>query len=65
VDRATGGAIQRRIVPRRAGDPDSLISDISRITAQLPWVPRFANIDTIVGHALAWERKLGEIRAAA
>jgi UDP-glucose 4-epimerase len=65
VDRATGGAIQRRIVSRRAGDPDSLISDISRITAQLPWVPRFANIDTIVGHALAWERKLGEIRAAA
>jgi UDP-glucose 4-epimerase len=65
VDRATGGAIQRRIVPRRAGDPDSLISDISRITAQLPWVPRFANLDTIVGHALAWERKLGEIRAAA
>ena len=65
VDRVTGGAIQRRIGPRRAGDPDSLISDVSRINAALPWVPRFANLDTIVGHALAWERKLGEIRAAA
>jgi UDP-glucose 4-epimerase len=65
VDRVTGGSIQRRMGPRRAGDPDSLISDVSRIKAMLPWVPRHANLDTIVGHALAWERKLGEIRAAA
>ena len=65
VDRLTGLAIQRRIGPRRAGDPDSLISDVSRIKATLPWVPRHANLDTIVGHALAWERKLGEMRAAA
>ncbi len=65
VDRVAGGAIQRRMGARRAGDPDSLISDVSRITAMLPWVPRHANLDTIVGHALAWERKLGEIRAAA
>ena len=65
VDRVTGGAIQRRMGPRRAGDPDSLISDVARIKAMLPWVPRHADLDTIVGHALAWERKLGEIRAAA
>jgi UDP-glucose 4-epimerase len=65
VDRVTGGAIQRRMGPRRAGDPDSLISDVARIKALLPWVPRYADLDTIVGHALAWECKLGEIRAAA
>ena len=51
--------------PRRAGDPDSLISDVGLIKTVLPWVPRHADLDTIVGHALAWERKLGEIRAAA
>ncbi|MDE2303438.1 MAG: UDP-glucose 4-epimerase GalE [Sphingomonadales bacterium] len=62
VDRATGHAIARRIEPRRAGDPDSLIADNRRILARLPWVPRHADLDTIVAHALAWERKLGVMR---
>jgi len=65
VDRVTGGAITRRLAPRRPGDPDALVSDNARIMATLPWQPRYAELDTIVGHALAWERKLGEIRAAA
>lgn len=62
VDRVTNRSIQRRLGARRAGDPDSLISDNARIKATLPWVPRHADLDTIVGHALTWERKLGEIR---
>ena len=61
VDRATNRTIDRRMQPRRAGDPDALISDNSRIKTTLPWTPRYANLDTIVAHALAWERKLGEI----
>lgn len=65
VDRVTGGAIERRLAPRRAGDPDSLISDNARIKATLPWTPRYDDLDTIVSHALAWERKLSEIRQAA
>lgn len=64
VDRVTNRTIRRRLRPRRAGDPDSLISDNRRIKATLPWVPRHANLDTIVAHALAWERKLDEIRPA-
>ncbi len=62
VGRATNTAIERRLSPRRAGDPDTLISDNARIRATLPWVPQHANLDTIVTHALAWERKLGGIR---
>ncbi|WP_394659769.1 UDP-glucose 4-epimerase GalE, partial [uncultured Novosphingobium sp.] len=62
VDRVTNRTIDRRLQGRRAGDPDSLISDNSRIKATLPWVPRYAELDTIVAHALAWERKLSEIR---
>jgi len=65
VERASGRKIARRLCPRRAGDPDSLISDNSRIKATLPWVPQHAELDTIVGHALAWEQKLAEIRRAA
>jgi UDP-glucose 4-epimerase len=62
VDRVTNGRIERRLSPRRAGDPDSLISDNRRIMATLPWKPRHADLDTIVAHALAWEQRLSEIR---
>ena len=64
VDRVTNLTIERRIEGRRAGDPDSLISDNARIKAMLPWVPRYADLETIVGHALHWERKLEEIRGS-
>ena len=65
VDRVTNQTITRVLGPRRAGDPDSLISDNARIKATLPWVPQYADLDTIVAHALQWERKLGEIRGNA
>jgi UDP-glucose 4-epimerase len=63
VDRVTNRKVVRQMEGRRAGDPDALISDNARIKATLPWQPRFADLDTIVTHALQWERKLGEIRA--
>lgn len=62
VDRVTNMQIDRHIEGRRAGDPDSLVSDPSRIRATLPWEPKHADLDTIIAHALAWERKLTEIR---
>ena len=62
VDRVTNRTIDRRMAPRRAGDPDALVSDNRRIKATVPWIPQYADLDTIVGHALAWERKLTEIR---
>jgi len=65
VDRVAGMTIERRMEPRRAGDPDSLISDNRRIKATLPWVPRYDDLETIVAHALAWERKLETLRTAA
>jgi UDP-glucose 4-epimerase len=62
VDRVTNMQIERVLAPRRAGDPDSLISDNARIKATLPWVPKYADLDTIVAHALQWERRLPEMR---
>jgi UDP-glucose 4-epimerase len=60
VDRITNQPIKRIMSPRRAGDPPALVADNSRIKATLPWRPAHAELDTIVTHALAWERKLGE-----
>lgn len=62
VDRVTNLKISRNMQGRRAGDPDSLISDNRAIMKSFPWKPRYADLDKIVTHALAWERKLGENR---
>ncbi len=60
VDRVTNLKIDRRPEPRRAGDPDALVADNSAILATLPWRPALDDLDTIVAHALAWERQLAE-----
>ena len=60
VDRATNRPIERRLEGRRAGDPDALIADNSRILATLPWRPRHADLDRIVADALMWERTLAD-----
>ncbi|WP_298300754.1 UDP-glucose 4-epimerase GalE [uncultured Erythrobacter sp.] len=62
VDRVTNTPIQRRLEGRRPGDPAQLISDPSLIRSTLPWKPRHDDLDTIITHALAWERKLTELR---
>ena len=60
VDRANGAPIRRVMESRRAGDPPNLISANRRILETLDWRPAYADIDRIVGDALAWERKLPE-----
>ena len=64
VDRVTNMKIERVLEGRRAGDPDSLVSDPSLLKATLPWRPKHADLDEIVAHALAWERKLTDLRGA-
>src|SRR5262249_27212117 len=65
VKRASGRDFAARLSARRLGDPVAIVADAARIRAQLNWTPQFDNLDTIVAHALAWERKLAEVRAAA
>jgi UDP-glucose 4-epimerase len=60
VDRATNQKIVRDLQGRRAGDPDALISDNRGILGRFDWTPKYADLDMIVQHALAWERKLSE-----
>jgi UDP-glucose 4-epimerase len=60
VDRVTNMKIERRMESRRAGDPDALVADNGKILSTLSWRPKLNDLDTIVAHALAWERKLAE-----
>jgi len=60
VDRLTNEPVKRVIEGRRAGDPPELVADNKRLLETLDWRPEYAEIDRIVGDALAWERKLLE-----
>jgi UDP-glucose 4-epimerase len=64
VKRVSQGDLAVRMGPRRAGDPAAIVARAERIGAVLGWKPNLADLDTIVGHALAWEKRLNEYRAA-
>jgi len=65
VKRVSGVDFRVDIAPRRDGDPAALIANVERIHASLDWRPRFQELDTIVTHALGWERNLAEKRQSA
>ena len=60
VEKAAGHSIEARMAPPRPGDPASVVSDPARLKATLGWTPAYDDLDTIVAHALAWEKKLKE-----
>jgi UDP-glucose 4-epimerase len=64
IERTIGRKLPVQMVGRRPGDPANLVADVSRIHSALEWKPEFDNLDTIVSHALAWERLLQEARKA-
>jgi UDP-glucose 4-epimerase len=65
VRRASGRDFPVEISGRRAGDPPALVANVDRIRATLDWRPQFQDLDTIVAHALAWEKRLPGKRAPA
>jgi UDP-glucose 4-epimerase len=58
VETVGGRPLVIREEPRRAGDPAYLVARADRIRAELGWQPRYDDLNAIVSHSLAWERKL-------
>jgi UDP-glucose 4-epimerase len=58
VQRAAGHRFPVRLTDRRPGDPAVIVADASRLRATLEWQPQLDDLDRIVAHALAWERRL-------
>jgi UDP-glucose 4-epimerase len=58
VERISGAPLRVIEVPRRAGDPPTLVARCERIRAVLDWTPRLDDLDGIVASSLNWERKL-------
>jgi UDP-glucose 4-epimerase len=64
VKRLSGVDFKVEMAPRREGDPAQIVARSDRVRAELGWQPRFDDLATIVGHALAWERDLMARRSA-
>jgi UDP-glucose 4-epimerase len=58
VEAVGGKSLLVREEPRRAGDPAYLVARADRIRAELGWQPRYDDLNAIVSHSLAWEKKL-------
>jgi UDP-glucose 4-epimerase len=58
IKRVSGADFIVENAPPRDGDPARIVAASERARATLGWQPRFDDISTIVGHALAWERQL-------
>ena len=52
--RVTGRTIQASVMPRRPGDPPSLIADATRAARALGWKPIYALLDRQIEHAWNW-----------
>jgi UDP-glucose 4-epimerase len=64
VKRVSQSDFSVRMGPRREGDPAAMVAKAGRIGEVLGWKPRLNDLDTIVGHALSWEKRLIDYRAA-
>jgi UDP-glucose 4-epimerase len=58
VKRASGRDFPVRHAARRPGDPAAIVADGRRLRELFGWRPAFDDLDTIVKHALAWERQI-------
>ena len=65
VQRVTGRTVRAIDAPRREGDPARLVADSRSAREVLHWEPRFADLDTIVAHAWAWEQKQASLAGSA
>ncbi|MGZ3408801.1 MAG: UDP-glucose 4-epimerase GalE [Xanthobacteraceae bacterium] len=58
VKRASGVNFKVEMAERRPGDPAQIVAASQLIRATLGWQPQYDDLNTIVAHALAWEKKL-------
>ncbi len=64
VRRVSGREFKVHLGARRPGDPAAIVARTDKIRAALSWTPEYDDLDTIVGHALAWEENLARFKQA-
>jgi len=61
ASKIAGKPLPYTVGPRRPGDPAQVVADPQRIHKHLAWVPHYADLDVILGSAMAWEASLPEL----
>lgn len=66
AQKVTGRRIAVVEAERRQGDPARLVADATRARHELDWRPKYPDLESIIAHAWAWERKAdARVKAAA
>jgi UDP-glucose 4-epimerase len=63
VKRVSGIDFKVVLSGRRPGDPPAIVADARRIRSMLGFTPQFDDLETIVAHALEWERRRAGAKA--
>lgn len=58
VKKVTGRDFVVHVSGRRAGDAVSIVAESDRARQEFGWQPKLDDLETIVGHAVAWEEAL-------
>jgi len=58
VERVLGRPLKKIEMPRRLGDPPSLVAEAQKVRQVLDWLPQYDDLALIVQTSLRWEEKL-------
>ncbi|WP_417450066.1 UDP-glucose 4-epimerase GalE [Kordiimonas sp.] len=61
VKRVTGVDFAVKMEGRRAGDSPKVVARVDKINRALGWKAAYDDLDTIVAHAYAWEKRLDQL----
>ena len=64
VKKASGVDFKVILSPRRAGDPAAIVAASGKIRETLGWKPEHDDLGMIVSQALAWEKRVDQLKAA-
>ncbi len=56
AERVLGKPVPHSFGPRRAGDPQSLVADVSRIRRELDWQAKHSDLETLIRTAALWQQ---------
>ena len=52
-----GYSLDVKMGERRLGDPATLVADATLLTKELNWLPNYNDLEAIIRHAWAWEKR--------
>lgn len=56
VEKVSGNPVKVKVLPRRPGDANELVADVSKIKEELDWQPKHSDLETIVKTAYKWHK---------